>query len=358
MDDQADIREYGNHGLAEEIGGRAVVSFALFGFNQQEFVREAIESAFSQSYSPLEIILTDDCSTDATPEIMEEMAAAYQGPHKIIVRKGLTNIGTLSHVLQAARLAKGDIFVVAAGDDISLSERVGFIVKRMRDSDCTAFSSDDFAIASDGQETPQPEYVFTQRAAKHKLKPAWIHGATAAYRRSFLTMLDLPDQPVLFEDIVFTDLMQILGLHSIRSDAKLIKYRKHTSNLFNSSLKSAEFSKKEEILIKEWTRIHFAKTYVLNSIKKISGHNKIIQSELSRIEIEEIFFREMSNWRSSGIQSRMIRTIAALKIQEYRRSAVTVSLERAFGETAFRQYSNIRHALKGLFRSAFPARND
>lgn len=45
-----------------------LVTFALFTFNQQEYVRDAIEGAFSQTYEPLEIILSDNCSSDRTFE--------------------------------------------------------------------------------------------------------------------------------------------------------------------------------------------------------------------------------------------------------------------------------------------------
>ena len=36
------------------------VAFALFAYNQEQYVREAIEGAFSQTYQPLEIILSDE----------------------------------------------------------------------------------------------------------------------------------------------------------------------------------------------------------------------------------------------------------------------------------------------------------
>ena len=66
--------------------GRALVTFALFAYNQEKFIREAVEGAFSQTYEPLEIILSDDYSSDRTFEIIERMAAEYTGPHRVIVR--------------------------------------------------------------------------------------------------------------------------------------------------------------------------------------------------------------------------------------------------------------------------------
>ena len=43
---------------------RPLVTFALFAYNQEQYIREAVEGAFSQTYEPLEIILSDDCSSD------------------------------------------------------------------------------------------------------------------------------------------------------------------------------------------------------------------------------------------------------------------------------------------------------
>lgn len=39
-----------------------LVTFALFAYNQEKFIREAVEGAFAQTYESLEIILSDDCS--------------------------------------------------------------------------------------------------------------------------------------------------------------------------------------------------------------------------------------------------------------------------------------------------------
>ena len=103
---------------------RPLVTFAVFAYNQEAFIREAIEGAFSQTYEPLEIILSDDCSGDRTFEIMQEMAAAYNGPHCVMVRRNAANQGLAMHVQSVANEMSGKFLVVAAGDDISRSDRV------------------------------------------------------------------------------------------------------------------------------------------------------------------------------------------------------------------------------------------
>ena len=71
-----------------------MVTFALFAYNQEKYIREAVKGAFSQTYEPLEIILSDDCSSDRTFEIMQEMAKAYQGPHRVVARTNRKNLRT------------------------------------------------------------------------------------------------------------------------------------------------------------------------------------------------------------------------------------------------------------------------
>ena len=105
-------------------GRRPLISFCLFSYNQEQFIRKAIEGALSQTYSPLELILSDDCSSDGTFAIMQEIAATYKGPHKIILNRNSTNLGFVQHVNRVCgELAKGELIVMAAGDDVSFPNR-------------------------------------------------------------------------------------------------------------------------------------------------------------------------------------------------------------------------------------------
>ena len=48
------------------------ISLVLVSFNQQKYVREAVESALAQDYDNLEIVISDDCSRDKTWEIISQ----------------------------------------------------------------------------------------------------------------------------------------------------------------------------------------------------------------------------------------------------------------------------------------------
>ena len=64
---------------------KPLISFILITYNQEDFVRDALDGAFNQTYSPLEIIIADDGSKDNTVKVIEDAIANYKGPHKVIL---------------------------------------------------------------------------------------------------------------------------------------------------------------------------------------------------------------------------------------------------------------------------------
>jgi glycosyltransferase involved in cell wall biosynthesis len=129
---------------------RPLVTFALFAYNQEKYIREAVEGAFAQTYEPLEIILSDDCSSDRTFEIMQEMAAVYEGPHEVVLNQNCINLGLIGHVNLISDLAKGDYIAAAAGDDISLPHRIKVVSEEITKSHPLLIHSSVQRINEDG----------------------------------------------------------------------------------------------------------------------------------------------------------------------------------------------------------------
>src|ERR1700743_3003041 len=95
-----------------------LVSFCLFAYNQEAYIKEAVESALKQTYSPLEIIISDDCSPDATFQIIEDTVKTYNGPHKVILNRNIKNVGLGQHFSNVCgNMSTGNYIVVLGGDD-------------------------------------------------------------------------------------------------------------------------------------------------------------------------------------------------------------------------------------------------
>jgi len=100
-----------------------LVTFYVMAFNQERFIREAVEGALRQTYSPLELVLSDDCSTDNTFAIIQEVVSAYSGPHRIVLNRNERNLGISEHLNRIVELSTGELIVAADGDDVSRPER-------------------------------------------------------------------------------------------------------------------------------------------------------------------------------------------------------------------------------------------
>lgn len=237
MNDGRSVKIYGTADLPDGTLDRPRVTFALFSYNQENYLREAIEGAFSQTYSPLEIILSDDCSRDHTAELTQLLASTYVGPHKIKVIKNSENLGVLNHVLNVARLASGDILVVAAGDDVSRADRVEKIVNLFKTEDVVAACSSAAMYNSVSEQLTQdvllghdPDFPiwFAETSARY------INGATAAYRRNFLLEVDFSPDKVHFEDLTFSTLAAIQDKTIAFTSEPLVNYRRNSGALTNN----------------------------------------------------------------------------------------------------------------------------
>ena len=239
-----------------------LITFALFAYNQEQYIREAVQGAFSQTYEPLEIILSDDCSDDRTFAIMQEMVDAYDGPHEVRAVQTKRNLGVTSHVILRGREAKGEIVVVAAGDDISKPNRCAAHVNSYRDPTVMAASSGYDMIDEQGNllqtdvlEPLVKSAIVQQLSLFHRLDTRYvvIQGSTASYRQRLFSF-PMPEEDMRFaEDNFFNFLIYADGNRVDYIPDALIKYRAHSNAISNfgmvnrSTLEIENFAHQEDV---------------------------------------------------------------------------------------------------------------
>jgi len=135
-----------------------LVTMLIITYNQEEYIRDAIHGAFSQTYSPLEIIISDDFSQDRTFDIIQEEVAAYDGPHKITVNRNEQNLGIVQHVNHVVfNVVNSEYIVLAAGDDVALDNRASVAMHTLQTPDCLAGCSNGWRVGR-LLESPVPLY--------------------------------------------------------------------------------------------------------------------------------------------------------------------------------------------------------
>jgi len=106
-----------------------LASLVILSYNHENYIEETIKGALSQEYSPLEIVVSDDCSTDNTFNIIESILKDYRGPHIIKINRNETNMGLVPHLNKILfNFVDGDYILLNGGDDVSLSNRTTDVV--------------------------------------------------------------------------------------------------------------------------------------------------------------------------------------------------------------------------------------
>jgi len=95
------------------------VSIGLPVYNGQQYIRFAIESLLSQSFSDFELIICDNASTDATQDICMEY---IRRDIRVSYNRSEVNFGAAPNFNRAFKLSRGQYFKWAAYDDVCRSD--------------------------------------------------------------------------------------------------------------------------------------------------------------------------------------------------------------------------------------------
>ena len=196
-----------------------LVSFCLLCYNQRKWIADALEGAFAQTYRPLEIVISDDGSTDGTVTLIQKYVNAH-APSDITVvfNQNHANLGILANWLKTASLSHGELLIMAGGDDISLPERTEKIVAAWlaNGKHAVVISHSGYRIDSHGRSLgllPAP-------SIKQPL------GALMAWRRDCYTAFPPePIRPRCVEDVPFAKRALMLGGDELVIPDHLVKYR-------------------------------------------------------------------------------------------------------------------------------------
>lgn len=329
-----------------------LVTFALFAYNQEKYIGDAVQGALAQTYEPLEIILSDDCSNDRTFEIMREMVAAYDGPHMVHCRQTKKNIGVLNHVLSVMRDIKGSFVVLAAGDDISQPHRSAELARAWNETGGWAFFSNFDSINSDGLKIEENR---TSRGNCELIKwfaplgpSPFVHGATSAYDARLFEYVPHIDNRAMAEDGFFYGLLRLLNHPIICVPVPLVAYRQHGAAISNNTIDAAlHFSdiRNHELKIKS-----FANTYIqiAELLEKISENNLEIRTRFILVQKEIhnaiIRFSVRRDWVEMSILARLKLAIRS-ENQEIRRFIAP----RIFGLFVFCSIKSFYRHINSLF---------
>jgi len=180
------------------------VSVVLLTYNHERFLTQAIESVLAQrTRTPFELLITEDCSTDGSREIIDEFAARH--PDRIRVFLSEHNLKSNESTLRALRAAHGRYVAFLDGDDYwtsndKLQRQVDFLDMHRQ---CTMCFHNAIVVRDDGS-TLKRELIATNPPTitelPNLLRGNYIPGCSAMIRRDVLQ-----DIPAWYEHAPYGD---------------------------------------------------------------------------------------------------------------------------------------------------------
>lgn len=221
------------------------VTYILTCFNHAKYIKEALISAFEQSYKNIEFIISDDSSTDDSFDIIEEVSAGYSHLN-IKLNRNNVNMGIGLHMNSVINRASGELIIMAAGDDISELNRVKVLVSQwlhyekpsILASSLTEIDENGCFISTDlTKRFSNENNIVLVNKSKEYIQGSLLAcaGATMAYSRSVVDFFGDFDSNVNSEDVIYFYRGLLLGSVVLISDP-LVKYRR-TSTSFSAPIR-------------------------------------------------------------------------------------------------------------------------
>ena len=131
-----------------------LVSIIIPTYNQSQYVEKTVMSCLEQTYSNIEILISDDASADGTATIALDLARRF--PDKVKAEINQQNLGVSANCNQLLRRCQGRYVALFAGDDLMYASKIARQVDQLESDSNLALSSHDMHIVSGDADDDTP----------------------------------------------------------------------------------------------------------------------------------------------------------------------------------------------------------
>lgn len=210
------------------------MTVALLCWNQERFVREAIESVGDQTLSDVELIVIDNSSGDRSVEVIRDAMSGITVASRFIGNP--VNVGISRALNQAMEASNGTYFVPFAADDVMLPDRLAHQVGRLESLGDRVAGIVSSCRVIDAEGSPGGYFRPPMTRSMRDLRLSLIDGsarpaAGTMLRRSTLDRLGGYDPASPFEDLDMAARIVFELGELLEPDPTVVSlYRRHSTN--------------------------------------------------------------------------------------------------------------------------------
>jgi glycosyltransferase involved in cell wall biosynthesis len=213
---------------------RPAVSAVINTYNHAQYIEQAIRSVLTQDYDgPIEVVVVDDGSADATPNVVKEFREKIR-----YVRK--ENGGQVSAFHAGVEIARGEILAFLDGDDWWEASKIRKVILAFEENpDVLAVGHGYYEVNENGETTA---LATPNECYKLSLSNLTVARESAAFRiflgtsrfalrsRALTRVLPVPDDLPFFDNFVFSQAIALGGAQILPEP--LCYYRIHSASLY------------------------------------------------------------------------------------------------------------------------------
>jgi glycosyltransferase involved in cell wall biosynthesis len=214
---------------------RPLISIVMLCYNHERFVAEALDGVLAQTYSPLEIVIIDDCSQDRTPDIVAKRLAERPELSNVRFIRNARNLRLLGARELGIKSTRGDFIVNTCDDDVMMPNMVAEMVEVWRKRDVSLITVNAEYIDADSRplgRTYRHPGVPADDSFETLVRDgsnACCFGACIGFERAIYTTFGMPPAHLDNLDILLPFYAYILkGAHFMPKP--LLKHRIHGKN--------------------------------------------------------------------------------------------------------------------------------
>ena len=157
-----------------------LVSVLLSTYNSEETLGESINSLLNQTYKNLEILISDDGSTDSTKEICKKFQLKDE---RVLFSSNKKNVGLTKSLNNLAQKASGSLIARQDADDISLPYRIEEQIQFMKTKKLDAVTSRSL-VKQNNKKRPGISFYIPDKLLINRKNP-FIHGTLIIKKNVF-----------------------------------------------------------------------------------------------------------------------------------------------------------------------------
>ena len=257
---------------------KPLVSIGIPSYNCSSYILETLESVKNQTYSPIEIIIIDDCSSDDSAEKIKKWIA-LNGLNNVEFLCNSHNMGLVKTCNLLLNKISGIYYSFLGSDDILLPTKIEEQVAVFEKEDHSlAVVYSDAIVINEKSEVIQESY-FQRIGSVHLpqgdifqllIEKNFIPALSVLIKTSTVKNIGGYDENLAFEDWdMWLCLAQKFRFHGILKSTA--KYRIHSNSMMQNDSNVIRFNRSQIAMLKKYFgKNNFIDNLVLKKIKDLS----------------------------------------------------------------------------------------